>query len=84
MALWNALAKACGPPELVRTDATVTLRPDDGVSTLATVAPVTVGRVPGLDEAAFVKHATAANAGCLGSRALASVPKIALEASLAP
>jgi osmotically inducible protein OsmC len=44
---------------------------------------VTVGRVPGVDEAAFVEHAKAAKAGCPVSRALAGVPEITLEASLA-
>jgi osmotically inducible protein OsmC len=44
---------------------------------------VTVGHVPGIDEAAFLEHANAAKAGCPVSRALASVPEITLEASLA-
>lgn len=83
MALSNALAKAGSPPDLVHTDATVTLRPVDGVPTIAKIVLVTVGRVPGLDEAAFVEHATAAKAGCPVSRALAAVPEIVLEASLA-
>jgi osmotically inducible protein OsmC len=44
---------------------------------------VTVGRVPGVDAAAFAEHAAAAKAGCPVSRALAGVPEITLEASLA-
>jgi osmotically inducible protein OsmC len=44
---------------------------------------VTVGRVPGLDETSFVEHAEAAKAGCPVSRALAGVPEITLQASLA-
>jgi osmotically inducible protein OsmC len=44
---------------------------------------VTVGRVPGLDEPVFVEHAQAAKAGCPVSRALAGVPEITLQASLA-
>jgi lipoyl-dependent peroxiredoxin len=84
MALSNGLAKAGSPPDLVHTDATVTLRPVDGVPTIAKIVLVTVGRVPGLDEAAFVEHAKAAKAGCPVSRALAAVPEIVLEASLAP
>ena len=83
MALSNGLAKAGSPPDLVHTDATVTLRPVDGVPTIAKIVLVTVGRVPGIDEAAFVEHATAAKAGCPVSRALAAVPEIVLEASLA-
>ena len=84
MALSNMLAKAGSPPESVHTDATVTLRPVDGAPTITKIALVTVGRVPGLDEAAFVEHANAAKVGCPVSRALAAVPEITLEASLTP
>src|ERR1700737_1532302 len=79
MALSNLLAKAGSPPDSVHTDATVTLRPVDGTPTITKIALVTVGRVPGVDEAAFVEHARAAKAGCPGSRALARVPEITLE-----
>jgi osmotically inducible protein OsmC len=84
MALSNMLAKAGTPPDSVRTDATVTLRPVDGVPTITNIALVAVGRVPGLDEKAFVEHAEAAKATCPVSRALAGVPEITLEASLVP
>jgi osmotically inducible protein OsmC len=84
MALSNILAKAGSPPDSVQTQATVTLRPVDGAPTIAKIDLVTVGRVPGLDEAKFVEHALAAKAGCPVSRALASVPEITLEASLVP
>jgi lipoyl-dependent peroxiredoxin len=83
MALSNMLSKAGTPPESVKTDATVTLRPVDGTPTITKIALVTVGTVPGIDEAAFIEHAQAAKAGCPVSRALASVPEITLEASLA-
>jgi len=83
MALSSALSKAGNPPDSVRTDATVTLRPVDGVPTITKIALVTVGRVPGIDEAAFIEHAQGAKANCPVSRALASVPEITLEASLA-
>src|ERR1700680_2110854 len=82
MALSNLLAQAGHPPELVHTDATVTLRPVDGTPTITNIALVTVGRVPGLDEAAFVEHALAAKAGCPVSRALAGVPETTLERAL--
>jgi lipoyl-dependent peroxiredoxin len=82
MALSSRLAQAGNPPDLVHTDATVTLRPVDGAPTITKIALVTVGRVPGLDEAAFVEHAQAAKVGCPVSRALAGVPEITLEASL--
>ena len=84
MALSNLLAQAGTPPESVHTDATVTLRPVDGMPTITKIALVTVGRVPGLDEPAFVEHAQAATAGRPVSRALAGVPEITLQASLAP
>jgi osmotically inducible protein OsmC len=83
MALANLLAQAGSPPESVRTDATVTLRLVDGNPTITKIALVTVGTVPGLGEAAFVEHAMAAKAGCPVSRALAAVPDITLEASVA-
>ena len=84
MALSNILAEAGHPPDSVQTEATVTLRPVDGAPTITKIALVTVGRVPGIDEAAFVEHALAAKAGCPVSRALAAVPEITLEASLSP
>jgi len=84
MSLSNILAQAGSPPDSVHTDATVTLRPVEGVPTITKIDLVTVGKVPGIDEAAFVEHAKAAKAGCPVSRALAGVPEITLEASLAP
>jgi len=42
-----------------------------------------VGRVPGIDEPTFVEKALAAKASCPVSRALAGVPDIILDASLA-
>jgi lipoyl-dependent peroxiredoxin len=82
MALSNMLSQAGHPPDSVRTDATVTLRPVDGAPTITKIALVTVAKVPGLDEASFVEHANAAKVGCPVSRALAGVPEITLEASL--
>src|SRR3984957_343839 len=82
MALSNMLSEAGSPPTSVRTDATVTLRPVDGAPTIAKIALVTVGRVPGIDAATFERDAAAAKAACPVSRALASVPEITLEASL--
>jgi osmotically inducible protein OsmC len=83
MALANMLAQAGTPAESIRTDATVTLRRIDDKPTIASIALTTVGRVPAIDEGTFVKHAEAAKAGCPVSRALASVPEITLDASLA-
>ncbi|MGH3109732.1 MAG: peroxiredoxin, partial [Gaiellaceae bacterium] len=39
--------------------------------------------VPGMDEAAFVEAAEAAKTGCPVSKALAGVPEITVDASLA-
>ncbi len=83
MALSNLLAQAGSPPDSVRTDATVTLRPVDGAPTITKIALVTVGKVPGLDEAVFAELAKTAKAGCPVSRALAGVPEITLDATLA-
>jgi lipoyl-dependent peroxiredoxin len=83
MALSNALAEAGTPVDSVQTNAAVTLRMVDGVPTITKIELVTVGRVPGLDEAAFKEAAAAAKTGCVVSRALAGVPEITLDATLA-
>lgn len=83
MALSAALADAGTPVESVRTDARVTLRMVDGTPTITSIALNTVGQVPGIDEAAFKEAAEGAKAGCPVSRALAGVPEITMEASLA-
>jgi lipoyl-dependent peroxiredoxin len=83
MALSNILAEAGHTPDSVETQAVVTLRPVDGAPTITKIALTTVGRVPGLDAAGFQEHADAAKAGCPVSRALAGVPEITLDASLA-
>jgi osmotically inducible protein OsmC len=82
MALSNLLSQAGNPPESIHTDATVTLRRVDDRPTITKIDLVTVGRVAGLDEAAFIEHAMAAKAGCPVSRALAGVAEITLVASL--
>ena len=84
MALANILAQAGSPPNQLHTDASVTLRLVDGNPTITKIALVTVGRVPGVDEATFIEHAQTAKAGCPVSRALAGVPEITLEASAGP
>ncbi len=82
MALSNVLAQAGSPPDFIKTEATVTLRPVDGTPTITKIALVTTGRVPGIDAAQFAEFAEGAKAGCPVSRALAGVPEITLEASL--
>ena len=83
MALANMLAQAGSPAESVQTNATVTLRRIDGAPTIAKIELVTVGHVPGIDQATFAEHAENAKAGCIVSRALAGVPEITLDATLA-
>jgi lipoyl-dependent peroxiredoxin len=83
MALSSALSKAGNPPDSIQTEATVTLRMVEGAPTITKIELVTVGRVPGIDQAAFAEHAAGAKAGCPVSRALAGVPEITLQASLA-
>jgi lipoyl-dependent peroxiredoxin len=83
MALAAALGDAGTPAESVTTNATVTLRFLDGAPTITAIALNTVGRVPGIDEAAFQAAAQGAKEGCPVSRALAGVPEITLDASLA-
>jgi lipoyl-dependent peroxiredoxin len=83
MALSGALGDAGTPPESVTTNATVTLRFVDGAPTITAIALSTVGKVPGIDEATFQEAAQGAKVGCPVSRALAAVPDITLDASLA-
>jgi osmotically inducible protein OsmC len=83
MALSSALANNGTPAESVRTEATVTLRRVDEKPTITKIELVTVGSVPGLDAAKFQELAEGAKAGCPVSRALAGVPEITLEATLA-
>ena len=83
MALASLLAQAGNPADSIQTNAAVTLRLVDGRPTITQIDLVTVGRVPGIDEAKFQEQAAAAKAGCPVSRALAGVPEITLQASLA-
>jgi len=83
MALASLLAQAGSPADSIQTNATVTLRLVDGRPTITQVDLVTVGRVPGIDDAKFQEQAAAAKAGGPVSRALAGVPEITLHASLA-
>ncbi len=83
MALSAGLADAGTPVESVSTDAAVTLRFVDGAPTITAIALTTVGRVPGIDEATFKAAAQGAKEGCPVSKALAGVPEITLDASLA-
>lgn len=83
MALSNALAEAGTPVDSVDTTSVVTLRVVDGAPTITKIALTTVGKVPGLDDAAFQAAAEDAKQNCPVSKALAGVPEMTLEASLA-
>jgi osmotically inducible protein OsmC len=78
MALSHELAEAGTPAEELKTSATVTFQPGEGITKIALTVR---GRVAGIDEASFQKAAEAAKDGCPVSKALAAVPEITLEAS---
>lgn len=83
MALSNILAQGGHPANSVQTNATVTLKMVDGAPTITKIELVTTGRVPGLTDAEFQESAAAAKTGCPVSKALAGVPEITLDATLA-
>jgi osmotically inducible protein OsmC len=80
MALSNVLAKAGNPPERLETSATVTFQPGEGI--IKGVLTVR-GTVPGLDAAGFAAAAEDAKQNCPVSKALAGIPDVSLEATLA-
>jgi lipoyl-dependent peroxiredoxin len=80
MALSGGLARAGTPADELRTSATVTFQPGEGITHIALSVD---GRVPDLDAAAFQQAAETAKENCPVSQALAGVPEISLEARLA-
>jgi lipoyl-dependent peroxiredoxin len=80
MALSHGLAEGGTPAEKLDVDATVTFVPGTGITKSALIVRAVV---PGIDEPAFLHAAEAAKENCPISQALASVPEITLEASLA-
>lgn len=79
MALSHGLANGGNAPEELRTSATVTFQPGEGITRIALTVD---GRVPGLDEDAFRAAAQTAKENCPVSKALAGVPEISVEARL--
>ena len=79
MALSGGLARAETPAEELRTSATVTFQPGEGITRIALTVE---GSVPGIDGVAFEEAAQAAKENCPVSKALAGVPEISLNASL--
>jgi lipoyl-dependent peroxiredoxin len=80
MALSHELATGGTPADELKTSATVTFQPGEGITRIALTVR---GRVPGLDETAFLTAAESAKENCPVSKALAAVPEITLEAELA-
>ena len=79
MALSNGLAQAGHPADELKTSATVTFQPGEGIVRIALTVD---GQVEGIDADAFSAAAEAAKESCPVSKALAGVPEITLEARL--
>ena len=79
MAFSNVLAKAGTPPDELRTAATVTFVGGTGITKIALEVE---GRVPGIDEEAFIDAAEDAKENCPVSKALTGVPEITVNAIL--
>jgi osmotically inducible protein OsmC len=79
MALSHGLAVGGTPADELKTSATVTFQPGEGITKIALKVR---GRVPGIDAAAFQEAAVDAKENCPVSKALAAVPEITLEAEL--
>ena len=79
MALSAGLAREETPADELRTSATVTFQPGEGITRIALTVE---GRVPGIDGVAFEEAALGAKENCPVSKALAGVPEITLDAQL--
>jgi osmotically inducible protein OsmC len=80
MGLSHGLALAGTPAGRLETSATVTFVPGEGITKIALSVR---GTVPGIDAATFAAAAEGAKADCPVSKALAGVPEMTLDASLA-
>src|ERR671929_1492429 len=76
MALSHGLAQDGHAPEELKTSATVTFQPGEGITKIALTVE---GRVPGMDEQQFRQAAEQAKENCPVSKALAGVPEITLD-----
>ena len=79
MALSNGLAQAGHPADELKTSATVTFQPGEGITKIALHV---TGNVPGMGQDDFQQAAETAKENCPVSKALASVPEISLDARL--
>lgn len=80
MALSHGLAQDGHAPDELKTSATVSFQPGEGITKIALEV---VGRVPGMEDDAFQRAAEQAKENCPVSKALAGVPEITLNALLA-
>jgi osmotically inducible protein OsmC len=79
MALSVGLTQAGTPPESLDVEAKVTIAQVDDGFAITKIDLDLRGKVPGIDEAAFIEAANGAKAGCPLSKALAAVPEINLN-----
>ena len=79
MALSNGLGQAGHAPEELKSSATVTFQPGEGITKIALEV---TGKVPGMSDDDFRQAAETAKDNCPVSKALASVPEISLDARL--
>jgi lipoyl-dependent peroxiredoxin len=82
MALARRFEDAGITPDELTTTANITMEKTDAGFTVTKSHLVLSGKVPGLDQAAFLEHANAAKAGCPISRLLSNI-EITLEGKLA-
>jgi osmotically inducible protein OsmC len=83
MALSFALSKANHAPSKLTTTAEVSMKEAGGGFEVSGIKLILAAQVSGLEDAEFQAIAAAAKAGCPIAKALAAVPSITLEASLA-
>ncbi|MGH7607684.1 MAG: OsmC family protein [Gemmatimonadales bacterium] len=82
MALSAALEKAGHPVTRIETRAAVTIETVDGAPKVTRSALEVRGRVPGIDQAAFLDAAEGAKANCPVSKALQGNVEITMDAKL--
>ena len=82
MALSAALEKAGHPVTRIETRAAVTIETVDGAPTITRSALDVRGKVPGIDQAAFLQAAEGAKKNCPVSKALQGIAAITMEVKL--
>jgi lipoyl-dependent peroxiredoxin len=82
MFLSGVLGGGGNTPESIRTEAKVQILKDGEGFAVKKIDLSTVGRVPGIDDAAFQQAAEVAKENCPISKALAAVPEMNVDARL--